>query len=96
MIPEPPQIKPNNYMVLAVLTTIFCCLPFGILAIIYASKVNTLWAAGEYDAAYYNAGKAKLWSIVAAAVGAIFIIIWVFFYSDLFASLDALKASQGQ
>ncbi len=33
MIPEPPQIKPNNYMVLAVFTTIFCRLPFGILAI---------------------------------------------------------------
>lgn len=91
MIPEPPQIKPNNYMVFAILTTLFCCLPFGVLAIIYSSKVNTLWAAGQYDAAYYNAGKAKLWSIVSASVGAIFIIAYVFFILTGIISLDDLK-----
>ena len=96
MIPEPPQVKPNNYMVFAILTTVFCCVPFGVLAIIYASKVNSLWAMGQYDAAYYNAGKAKLWSIVAAAVGAIFIIAYVYFLSAGIISLDLLKGMQGQ
>ncbi len=44
-------IPPSSNMVWAILTTIFCCLPFGIVAIVYASKVDGMWQAGYYDAA---------------------------------------------
>ena len=43
--------QPNNYLVWAKLVTIFCCLPFGIVAIIKANKVNTLYAARQFDMA---------------------------------------------
>ena len=37
-----------NYLVQAILTTLFCCLPFGIVAIVYAAQVNTKIEAGDY------------------------------------------------
>lgn len=75
--PYPPQIPPGNNLVWAILTTIFCCLPFGIVAIVYAAKVDGLWAAGDYGAAYESSRKAKNWSIIAAAVGGLAIIVYV-------------------
>ena len=56
-------------MVWAILVTIFCFLPFGIPAIVYAGKVNALWDNGNYDAAREAARKARMWSIIAALVG---------------------------
>ena len=37
---------PDNNLVWAILS-IICCLPLGIVAIISATKVNTLWAEGH-------------------------------------------------
>lgn len=85
--PYPPQIPPGNNLVWAILTTIFCCLPFGIVAIIYAAKVNSLWAAGAYGEAYEASRKAKNWSIISAAVGALGIIIYVILACTGFALL---------
>lgn len=77
--PQPPYgpqgpMPPNNNMVWAILTTLLCCLPFGIVAIVYASKVDNLWRNGFYDEAYNASQKAKTWSIasaVCAVVGGI-------------------------
>lgn len=76
-IPTPPQVPPNNYLVFAILTTLFCFLPTGIVAIIYATKVNTLWHAQAYGEAYEASRKAKNWSVISAAVGALVIIVYV-------------------
>lgn len=72
---------PNNYMVWAILITILCCLPLGFVSIIYASKVNSQWAAGNIAAAYENSNKAKMWCIIAASAG--FILSIVFFILGL-------------
>ena len=34
------QAPPSTYLVRAILVTVFCCLPFGIVAIVYAAQVN--------------------------------------------------------
>ena len=47
--PMPP--KPDNNMVLAIACTVCCCLPFGIVGIIKASKVNGLYLTKQYEAA---------------------------------------------
>lgn len=65
----PQTPAPDSYMVWAILTTILCCLPFGIVAIVYASKVDGLWYSGNQVAALDAASKAKNWSIAAALVG---------------------------
>ncbi len=43
--------KPDSNLVWAILTTLFCCLPFGIVSIVYASKVDSYWAQGNLPAA---------------------------------------------
>lgn len=63
------QLPPDNGMVWAILTTLFCCLPFGIVAIVKASNVNSLWMSGNYDAARQAAKSSKNWSIAAVCTG---------------------------
>ncbi|GAA4551039.1 CD225/dispanin family protein [Amycolatopsis samaneae] len=72
--PGPP---PSNNLVWAILTTIFCCLPFGIVSIVQAAKVNGLWAQGEQTAAQEAANSAKKWAIISAAIGAVWIVLVV-------------------
>ncbi len=75
--PQPnPGLPPENNMIWAILSTLLCCLPFGIVAIVYASKVNGLWMSGLYDAARQAAKNARNWSIAAACSGLVFAIIY--------------------
>jgi hypothetical protein len=52
-----------NYLVQAILVTIFCCLPLGIVGIIFATQVNTKLAAGDYAGAVEASNKAKQWTM---------------------------------
>ena len=51
--------RPNNYLALAIFTTVCCCLPAGIYAIIRAMKVNDYYAMKQYDEANLAANDAK-------------------------------------
>ena len=68
--------KPENNMVLAIITTVCCCLPIGIYAIFRASKVNSLYLAQQYDEAQKAADDAKKWSFIGIGVGLVVNIIW--------------------
>ena len=67
---QPLGSAPSNHLVWAILCTIFCCLPLGIVSIVYASKVNSQWAIGDYAGAESSAGKAKTWALVGTIIGA--------------------------
>jgi len=69
---QPSMPKPGNNMVMAVLTTVFCCLPLGIVGIIYASKVDNLYYAGDYAGAVAAAKSARTWCLI-GAIGSIVI-----------------------
>lgn len=60
------------YLVLSIISTICCCPPFGIVAIVYAVKTNSEASAGDEQKAADSARKAKIWIIVAVASG----IVW--------------------
>lgn len=77
---QPPMVKPNNYLVWAILGTIFCCLPFGIVSIVYASKVDSLWLTGNYFAATEAARKAKTWFWWSFGIGLTANIIVLIYY----------------
>ena len=64
-----PGPKPDNYLVWSILVTVVCCLAGGIVAIIYSSKVNSLWDQGRYNEAIEASSTAKTWCIVSAVVG---------------------------
>jgi predicted Zn finger-like uncharacterized protein len=58
-----------NYLVHAILVTLFCCLPFGIVAIVYAAQVNGKLSGGDIDGAMESSRKAKMWSWISFGVG---------------------------
>ncbi|HJT96023.1 MAG TPA: CD225/dispanin family protein [Mycobacterium sp.] len=72
----PPTQQPDNYLVWAILVTVLCCLPFGIVSIINASKVSGLWAQGQYAEAQAAADNAKKWAIWGAIAGVVVGIIY--------------------
>ena len=43
--------RPQNYLVWAILTTLFCCLPLGIVSIVFAAQVDGKLASGDYAGA---------------------------------------------
>ncbi|AZA12840.1 CD225/dispanin family protein [Corynebacterium choanae] len=62
----PPVPKPENYLVWAILTTLFCCLPLGIVSIVYSTRVDSAWNVGNYQEAMDNSQKAKQFAIYSA------------------------------
>lgn len=78
--PQPPAVKPRTYLALSILATIFCCLPFGIPAIVFSAKVDNLWNAGQYQAAEDSSRKARTWMLVSVIVG----LVWIIAYFALF------------
>jgi len=71
-MPEVP-----NYLVWAILTTIFCCLPAGIASIVFAAQVNGKLAVGDYAGAVESSNNAKLWAKIAFGVGVAWILVVV-------------------
>ena len=65
--PIPPQIP--NYLAASILVTLCCCLPFGIVALVYASQVNSKLAAGDVAGAQIASNNARLWCWIAFIVG---------------------------
>jgi hypothetical protein len=65
---QPPPFVPSH-MVWAILTTFFCCLPFGIVAIVYAANVSAKLQMGDLPGAKDASAKAKLWSWISFGVG---------------------------
>ena len=61
--PEPPP-HVENYLVQAILVTIFCCVPFGIVSIVYAAQVNGNVEAGDVEGARRASDNAKTWAWV--------------------------------
>ncbi len=74
---NPGLPKPNNFLVWAILSTLLCCMPFGIVSIVYATKVDSLWTTGQQSAAEEAAAKAKKWAIVAMASGLALVVVYV-------------------
>ena len=76
-----------NYLVPAILTTIFCCVPLGIVSIVYAAKVNGQIAQGDVEGAKRSSEQAKLWAWISFGVGiavySIFVILPVLAYISL-------------
>lgn len=63
-----------NHLVGAILATLFCCLPFGIVAIVYAAGVNGKIAAGDIAGAEASSKKAATWinaSVICGIIGCI-------------------------
>lgn len=74
----PATTVPNNLVlaiVAAVVSFIMCCLPHGVISVIFATQVNKKAAAGDIAGATQAAKNAKLWAIISIAVSVVWLII---------------------
>lgn len=72
--------KPDNYLVWSILTTICCCLPFGIVAIVYSAQVNSNYQAGLYHEAVKSSVNARTWVIASFVTGLVISIGYMMIY----------------
>ena len=57
------------YLILSIISTLCCCLPFGVVGIVFSEKINSAMLAGNLEEAQNNAKMARIWIIVSFAIG---------------------------
>ena len=85
----PGGSPPDNKLVWSILVTLFCCLPFGIVAIIKSAEVNSKWSAGDVAGANQSAadaGKWIKWSVIAGVVVAVIYLVFIVLLGSLASS----------
>lgn len=70
---------PDNNLVWAIVCTVLCCLPLGIVAIIKSTKVKELWAQGDHEGAQKAADDAKKFALWGAGLGLVFLVVYIIF-----------------
>lgn len=77
--PPPPAggtTTVSNYLIPAIIS-VFCCMPLGVVAIVFAAQVNSKVAAGDIAGAMDSAKKAKMFSFIALGLGLLAGLIYV-------------------
>lgn len=91
--------KPDSNMILAVLSMALCCPLTGIPAVIAASKVDSLYYQGNYEASLQESKKARkwaIWGLFAPIIGfALFILFYVICIGGILALYAAVLAAIG-
>ena len=95
MRPKPPvsaPVRPSavsltpvhvpNYLIPAILTTLFCCTPLGIPAIYYAVRVNSKLNAGDVEGARAASANARLWCWICVVAGVLSMVLSVWLYKN--------------
>ena len=82
--PAAPAHVPN-YLVPAILTTLFCCTPLGVPAIFYAVRVNSKLNAGDVEGARSASEKARLWCWICLVAGVLSIVVSIWMYKNYIA-----------
>lgn len=72
-----PVANVPNHLVGAILATLFCCLPFGVVAIVFASQVNTKLAQGDVEGALKASKSAKNWTLASVLSVAVIMVIYL-------------------
>jgi hypothetical protein len=69
--------EPPTYLWQSIVVMLLCCLPLGIPALIFSTKVKPAFASGDYAAAMEASKKAKLFCILALVIGLVVQVIYI-------------------
>ena len=69
--PDATEPCPPTNLVWAIITTVLCCIPAGIVAIVYATKVTNKYRAGDIEGAKRASEVGAWWCIAAIILGII-------------------------
>jgi hypothetical protein len=70
-----PGAQIPNYLWQSIVVTLCCCLPLGVVGIIFAAQVNTKLAQGDIAGARDASQKAKMFTLIGFGVGIVVILI---------------------
>ena len=62
---------PSTYLIWSILSTIFCCIIPGIIAIIFSSQVSNRYYSGDIEGAKKASRLAEIWIIVSVVLGVV-------------------------
>ena len=69
----PPPVP--NYLVHSIFVTLCCCLPLGIVGVIYAAQVNSKLAVGDVAGATAASKSAKTWTLIGFILGIVILLL---------------------
>ncbi len=72
-----PRPHITNYLWQSIVVTICCCMPFGIVAIVYAAKVDGLIATGDFVGAEAASKSARLWVNLSVGIGLLILVPYI-------------------
>ena len=93
--PPPPASSAQqipNYLWQSIVVTLCCCLPLGIVAIIFASQVNDKLRRGDIQGAMQASKQAKMFCLIAVGLGLVVALIYVVFGGAAF--MEAMREAQ--
>lgn len=77
--------QPKTYLTEAILVTLFCCMPLGIVSIIKATQVSSAMARGDYEAALQASAEARKWVKWGFIGGLVYLVISIIYVIAMFA-----------
>ena len=81
-----------NYLWQSIVVTLCCCLPLGIVSIIFAAQVNSKLAQGDIAGAREASQKAKMFALIGFGVGIVVIVLSMVFNGAMV--MQALREAQ--
>lgn len=77
------QVVPKTWLLESILVTIFCCLPFGIAGIIFASRVESKFYSGDVNGALQASREAGKWTKLGLWIGLAVIVLYLIVFFAL-------------
>jgi Interferon-induced transmembrane protein len=87
---------PPNYLVWAILSTIFCFPPLGIASIVFAAQVNSKWAIGDVAGAQRASELTKkltIWTVVVGVILNVLALVAIFAFGAFLGTTSSVNVN---
>ncbi len=64
----------------SIVATLLCCLPLGVVGIVFAAQAQSAINVGNLDEARAKANTAKTMTLIAVGIGLVGILVWLLFF----------------